>query len=116
MIGRVVEGARLLSGYTVKSRIIGSNPISSARIKMEKFCKNCKYWTIKYIGFGDCVNKNMEIAYHPYKELPKEMNITLELFNLIQKPNPIPLTNEEYSCRFHEWLNDREDEGTSLEN
>ncbi len=29
--GRVVEGARLLSGYTVKSRIVGSNPILSAR-------------------------------------------------------------------------------------
>ena len=28
--GRVVEGARLLSGYTVKSRIVGSNPILSA--------------------------------------------------------------------------------------
>ena len=28
--GRVVEGARLLSGYTVKSRIAGSNPALSA--------------------------------------------------------------------------------------
>ena len=26
----MVEGARLLSGYTVKSRIVGSNPILSA--------------------------------------------------------------------------------------
>ena len=29
--GRVVEGARLLSEYTAKSRIVGSNPILSAR-------------------------------------------------------------------------------------
>ncbi len=28
--GRVVEGARLLSEYTVKSCIVGSNPILSA--------------------------------------------------------------------------------------
>ena len=33
--GRVVEGARLLSEYTAKSRIMGSNPILSATPKRQ---------------------------------------------------------------------------------
>ena len=35
--GRVVEGARLLSEYTAKSRIVGSNPILPANYSQPNY-------------------------------------------------------------------------------
>jgi hypothetical protein len=60
-------------------------------------CKRCSYWQAQGKGWGDCLSPTMRFSLVPYTQKPDHVP-SLEVWNWMQTPHPVPLTQADYRC------------------
>lgn len=65
-------------------------------------CRDCVWWKQLDARWGECLCPDMQFTFVPYTQKPLNFNGTLVQFNDTQRPIPMPLSRDTYSCKYEE--------------